>query len=117
LAIDIDAVEGVLIAGQWFEVLDSSFKIESYQYVRKFGEGSYQNLLASGREPLLPKRGFIFTTWAQGTDGLYRCVMAGPLTAIQAVRWCGGSPSLPNRQKTALTGREMGRTRLVSWPR
>jgi hypothetical protein len=70
LAIDIDAVEGVLIAGQWFEVLDSSFKIESYQYVRKFGEGSYQNLLASGREPLLPKRGFIFTTWAQGTDGL-----------------------------------------------
>jgi hypothetical protein len=37
LAIDIDQVTGVLLADGWHDVVDVSFEIDSYEYLRGTG--------------------------------------------------------------------------------
>lgn len=75
LAIDVDRVASVLIADSWYAVADSSFTLDSYEYL---WDGAA--VLGGGQDPLLPAIGFEFTE----SSGY---VMAGPLTAILAVRY------------------------------
>lgn len=71
LAIDVDRVSSVLIAGSWYTVANNSFALDSYEYL--------WNGDALPQDPLLPASGFAFTE----PNGY---VVAGPLTSILAVR-------------------------------
>jgi hypothetical protein len=82
LAIDVDKVKAVLLADGWHDVKDASFSLDSYEYLW-YGDGDDRRdpmiLLGGGDEPLIPARGFTFTT----TDD---DLLSGPLTSILAVR-------------------------------
>jgi hypothetical protein len=76
LAIDIDDVTEVLLADGWHTVANTSFDIDSYEFVSQDGRGV---LLGGGREPLIPSRGFRFAD----ADG--GC-LTGPLSSILALK-------------------------------
>ncbi|MFJ8935372.1 hypothetical protein ACIRL0_06585 [Streptomyces sp. NPDC102365] len=74
LYIDVDRVTQVLLADKWLPVADGSFNLDSYEF-------HYQdNLLHGGGNSGVSSTGFVF----KSTDGDY---VAGPLTAIKAVRY------------------------------
>jgi len=75
LAIDIDNVIAVLLAGKWHNVIEKSFVIDSYEFVR--GD---QVELGGGTCALVASTGFAFKTTKDEW-------IAGPLTAILAVRY------------------------------
>lgn len=79
MRIDISKVTEVLIAGTWYEVVDDSFDLDSYEFMEKgrclHGGGQY-GICASG---------YTFRYREPGDhEGVYH--MSGPLTAVQAVR-------------------------------
>lgn len=80
LLIDIDDVERVLLADGWHNVVDRSFTMDAYEYVRAAdGEkGRPIPYMLGGVEPLLPATGFEFRS-EQGW-------ICGPITAILAVQ-------------------------------
>jgi hypothetical protein len=88
LAIDVDEVEEVLIAGEWYQVKDYSFTTDAYEYVWKQGlsvNESHKWQISQCKE--VGHTGFEFLTNETETDGLTRTyVMSGPLSAIQAVK-------------------------------
>lgn len=75
LAIDPDAVTHVLLADGWHDVKNSSFDLDSYEFITADGD-----VLHDGGNVGVCATGFSFTT----ADGSYR--LSGPLTAILAVR-------------------------------
>jgi hypothetical protein len=81
LAIDIDKVTAVLLTDGWHQVKDASFAIDSFEYLwyQRGGDRDPMILLGGGDEPLIPARGFGFTT--TDDDNL-----SGPLTSILAVK-------------------------------
>lgn len=92
LAIDIDKVTSVLIGGHWHKVATnsdgvSSFGLDAYEYV--WGSHSDKNgfpkLIHGGGEHGIETTGFGFAT-PQGD------VIAGPMTAIQALKVGKGKP-------------------------
>lgn len=89
LQIDVDRVASVLIAGEWYEVVDNSFGLDSYEFGVYYPDESYLSgkgfdCVHGGGNSGVCAIGFAFrvkhglseTTW-----------MYGPLTAIQAVRY------------------------------
>lgn len=71
LYIDVDSVKSVLIAGQWYDVDDLSFDLDSYEF-------HYENdLVHGGGQSCVCAVGFRFV-W-NGAE------VSGPLTSIQAV--------------------------------
>lgn len=82
LLIDVDHVTAVLLADGWHTVLDQSFELDAYEYVR--GMEMKDTLwptgvrLGGGAEPLVPATGAV---WEEET-GRICC----PITAILAVR-------------------------------
>ncbi len=80
LAIDTDTVSAVLLADGWHQVTARSFDLDAYEFV---WEG--ETLLGGGNCAGVPSTGFSFTT----TDG---STVAGPLTALLAVRRDGCTP-------------------------
>lgn len=84
LAIDIDHVRAVLLAGSWYEVADASFGLDSYEYLWHSSpearrRGDFQTVHGGGNSGVCAT-GFSFKT----SDGDR---LAGPLTAITAVRY------------------------------
>lgn len=94
MAIDIDKVTAVLLADGWHDVAwrddESTFEIDAYEYIdgdhfrdlmQRGGDGSSAVRLGGGAEEGVgvPATGFMFATGAGE-------VMAGPITAILAVR-------------------------------
>lgn len=94
ILIDIDKVTSVLLADGWHDVAwkddESTFELDAYEYVdgdhyrnvqQKGGDPSSAVRLAGGAEENVgvPATGFVFAT-ASGE------IMAGPITAILAVR-------------------------------
>ena len=73
LSIDVDKVIGVLLADGWHEVGGDSFTLDAYEYL------SGDQLVHGGGQSGVCVTGFEFTD-----IGGY--VIAGPLTAIHAVR-------------------------------
>jgi hypothetical protein len=73
LAIDVDNVTAVLIAGTWYEVADESFELDSYEYM------TGELILHGGGTAGITAAGYRFKTRV----GAW---MYGPLTAIQSVR-------------------------------
>ena len=91
LAIDIDTVTRVLLADDWHAVADQSFTLDAYEFLWSGQSGlkvkdlpdSYSPMIMhSGGQSGVCATGFSFLT----TDGSR---MAGPLTAILAVRYAG----------------------------
>jgi hypothetical protein len=76
LAIDVDRVTRVLLADGWHEVCEDSFGLDSYEYVEANG-----HIRHGGGDSGVCATGFAFKT---DDGGEY---MAGPLTAILAVRY------------------------------
>lgn len=90
IAMDIDDVERVLIAGTWYKVLDDSFGMDSYEYIEGRQEGRNPIvLLAGGEDPLIPATGFYFKTGPCDLNDPIEVTywMCGPMTSIQAVRY------------------------------
>jgi len=74
LAIDVDEVEAVLLADGWHVVIDDTFDLDAYEFKRD------TSLVHGGGSNGVCATGFVF----EDDDGQF---MAGPLTAILAVRW------------------------------
>lgn len=82
LGIEVNEVVSVLLADGWHEVHDSSFYLDSYEYIESHPDDDPARkmvYLNGGQEPLVPATGFTFRE-AGGTW------MFGPLTSIVAVR-------------------------------
>jgi hypothetical protein len=81
LAIDVDHITAVLLSDGWHDVVAKSFTTDSYEYLWYPSAGSKHDfqLLHGGGASGVCATGFEFKT-ADGDR------MAGPLTAIQAVR-------------------------------
>lgn len=75
LAIDVDKVVSVLLADGWHEVLKESFELDSYEFT---WSGS---AVHGGGQSGVCATGFTFLVTEQGIK------LAGPLTAILAVRY------------------------------
>ena len=80
LYIDVDRVTNVMIGANWYEVAKGTFDLDSYEYHHQ------DNVLHGGGQSGVCATGFAFET----RDG---ACMAGPLTAIQAVRYSKGKLS------------------------
>ena len=83
LAIDVDHVHSVLVAGTWHEIADDSFFLDSYEYIWHSGRSREDwdkdpMVLHGGGHSGVCATGFSFRLPNGDT-------MAGPLTAIQAV--------------------------------
>lgn len=76
LAIDLDSVAAVLLDDGWHEVLDESFAIDAYEYTWAHGGG------AAG----ICAAGFSFLTREHDLGVSGRILIAGPLTAVRAVK-------------------------------
>lgn len=74
LSIDVDKVTAVYVAGDWHQVADASFDLDSYEY--RHGD---HWLVKGGTVEGVPSTGFSFRTY-EGES------MVGPITAIEAVR-------------------------------
>jgi hypothetical protein len=78
LAINVDKVVAVLVAGKWYDVDEGSFDIDAYEFL----SGDGQPLLLGGRTKGVVSVG---ATWRSDTGVAKYCISV-PLTAIQAVR-------------------------------
>lgn len=81
LAIDVDRVTDVLLSDGWHHVEDFSFSLDSYEYV--WGKESTPGnvfVLHGGGANGITATGFSFKEKGQ-------TYTAGPLTAVQAVRY------------------------------
>lgn len=76
LCIDTDRVQAVLLNDGWHEVLDKSFDLDAYEFV--WGSQNGMTVHGGGNSGVC-STGFAFKV----KDG----VLAGPLTAILAVRY------------------------------
>jgi hypothetical protein len=74
LAIDVDKVAAVLLAGDWYEVVEASFSLDAYEFI--WGE----QLLHGGGRAGICSTGFSFKI----SGG---ALIAGPLDQITAVRY------------------------------
>ncbi|KKM67213.1 hypothetical protein LCGC14_1473450 [marine sediment metagenome] len=86
LAIDIDKITSVMIGGEWNDVIKnedgvSSFALDAYEFVwgSHLDHKGWPRLVHGGGAHGIGSAGFEFKT-AKGA------VVAGPLTAIQAVK-------------------------------
>ena len=74
LRIDVGKVRAVMIRGQWYDVWDESFMIDTYEFVESEGYGS----------PLMgDELGFAFIEKNRETE----VAIAGPMHRIDAVRY------------------------------
>lgn len=82
LYIDIDTVTSVLLAdGQWYDVLDRSFDLDSYEMHHE-----QHVILGGGNVAGVPSTGFRFVTRGLNPDAIgSRRLIMGPLTAILAL--------------------------------
>jgi hypothetical protein len=82
LAIDVDRVNSVLLADGWHEVAETSFDLDSYEYLSYEG-GPHEDpmVLHGGGHSGVCATGFAFKESATGR------FIAGPLTAIHAVMY------------------------------
>lgn len=90
IAMNIDDVEYVLIAGQWHPVFEESFGMDSYEFIEERQEGRNPIvLLAGGEDPPIPATGFYFKTGPCDLDDPIEVTywMCGPMTSIEAVRY------------------------------
>lgn len=87
LAIDVDAVSDVLLADGWHAVANSSFTLDSYEFLWYSTDEAKRTddpmLLHGGGNSGVCATGFSFTD----EDG---SVVSGPLTAVLAVKTYGG---------------------------
>lgn len=79
LAIDVDAVTGVLLADGWHAVKGASFELDSYEYLWD-REGGEQVILHGGGQSGVCATGFGFR------DAKQDAWLFGPLTSILAVK-------------------------------
>ena len=86
LAIDVDTITQVLIAGTWYKIKDKSFALDSYEFIwwsgprtNRNGGDNHPELLHGGGNDGICATGFTFKT----TEG---DLMSGPLDRITAVR-------------------------------
>ncbi|MBO4270407.1 hypothetical protein [Microbispora triticiradicis] len=79
LAIDVDRVAFVQLADGWHEVINGTFDLDSYEYVRR--HGNHEQTLHGGGNSGVCATGYVFSTRL----GDRLVVMSGPLTAIVAV--------------------------------
>jgi hypothetical protein len=91
LAIDPGMVKAVLLADGWHEVDDLDFELDSYEFVEPHPDPNRNGLvLHGGGNSGVCATGFRFqeVVYDPGEDGevRYLCKIAGPLTAILAVR-------------------------------
>jgi hypothetical protein len=77
LAIDTDDVKEVLLADGWHKVIKQSFCIDAYEYLD--GKGKDAFCVHGGGQSGVCAAGFTFSTG--------KAKIAGPLTAILAVRY------------------------------
>jgi hypothetical protein len=77
LAIDVDNITHVLLADGWHEVHDTSFAIDSYEFMWRQGMGD-KPMLGGGQEKHVAAAGFSF---AESDHTL-----SGPLTSVLAVK-------------------------------
>ena len=77
LSIDIGKVFSVLLADGWHDVANDSFVLDSYEYLWR------EELVHGGGDSGVCATGFSFVESYEGMD---IGIVAGPLTAIQAVR-------------------------------
>jgi len=106
LAIDIDKVEGVLLADGWHDVDGASFTVDVYEFVQ--GE---QLLVGGGQVAGVPSTG---ATWRERNGDVLAC----PLTAILAVRWKGEARGLSTAAREAgRQANEQARRRAASYGR
>jgi hypothetical protein len=80
LAINIDAVDGVLLADGWHKIHKNSFEIDAYEFLRGGSSENEKPRLAGGQEALIPAAG---ATWTESDGTQIFC----PLTAVLAVRY------------------------------
>ena len=88
LAIDVDAVTAVLLADGWHEVADDSFSLDAYEFIWS-GKGGVRAADMNGdRDPMVLHGGGGSGVCATGYEFIDDGgeVIAGPLTAILAVR-------------------------------
>lgn len=80
LAIDVDAITEVLLQDGWHSVLNASFTLDAYEFVQNTATAAGESslVLHGGGEAGVCSTGFSF----ESNDGH----IAGPLTAIQAVK-------------------------------
>ncbi len=81
LAIEVDDVTDVLL-DQWYEVFDGSFALDSYEFIWGEHSDGKVNLMHAGGASGVCATGFYFKTPSENGP----VAMAGPLTAIKAVR-------------------------------
>lgn len=79
LAINTDNITAAMIGGQWHDVIDGSFDIDAYEMYWGDIDRPEQWVLHGGKVPGVTHTGYTFRT-----TGGHR--IAGPLTAIQAIR-------------------------------
>lgn len=85
LAIDIDRIEAVLLADGWHIIAPKSFELDAYEYIREADRDPTKSgtslwlRFGVGQSPLVPSTGFEFIEAG--------FVVAGPITAILAVRY------------------------------
>lgn len=101
LAIDVDTITAVLIAGTWYPALDNSFALDSYEYLwweqgrdarNQHGGDIDPVLMHGGGQSGICATGYVFTT--PTPNGPAR--MYGPLNHIQAVRTAPVTPGDPS---------------------
>jgi len=81
LAIDVDRVAEVLLPdGEWHKVGDTSFVIDSYEYV----QGAETTFKGGQAKEVIPAAG---ASWTDPNGAVMFC----PLTSILAVRYAPGS--------------------------
>lgn len=79
LAIDIDRVQKVLIAGKWYHVFDASFVVDSFEFIWFATPGGEPDAVSGGEV------GCSFVI--KDEESQLRHTMFAPLSAIQGVRY------------------------------
>jgi hypothetical protein len=87
LAIDVDRVSQVLLSDGWHTVVNKSFTLDSYEYIWHHEGSKDSELMHGGGSSGVCATGFSFQASPQpGSNQKAGELIAGPLTAIQAVR-------------------------------
>jgi hypothetical protein len=90
LAINAAKVTAVLLAGRWYAVKPGSFDLDSYEFLDGPTSGHHMVLHGGGRSGVCAT-GFCFVQIREdpvtGETAAVDGTVAGPLTAVQAVRY------------------------------
>ncbi len=86
LGLDVDKVTAVLLRDGWYVVADTSFALDSYEFV--WGEAGHQLLLSGGQDLHTSSVGFEFYGYKLG-EKESRSWYAGPVQHVYAIRRAG----------------------------